>query len=343
MSSTGKNASSPLGFVEIAAMASGHAEARALQTALKLGLFEALENGDANADALARAIGCETRATGLLAHALAALGLLAKTAERFRLEAPARRYLLKSSPEYMGGMVLFDEALWDLWGRLDESIRSGRPARTPDMFQTRPEETLRFISAMDSLVRARGDARYLAENLDLSGVRRLVDVGGGPGTYAATMLRRWTAMRAAICDLPATLAVARQLLAEREAEVMDRIELVPVDYRRDELPGPCDAIFISNIIHSEPPETNALLMRKCFRALASHGRVIIKDHIMNADLTEPRAGAVFSLYLLLTTYGRDYSFDEIRRWLEDAGFASVNQLPMPGRPFSSSLVVAEKP
>lgn len=324
-------------------MASGHAEARAIQTALKLGLFEALAKGDADETALAQALGGEPRATALLANALVALGLLKKADGRFGLQGAARRYLVESSEEYLGGMILFDESLWDVWGRLDESIRSGNPARTPDMFQGTPEETYRFIKAMDSLVRARGDARYLAENLDLSGVDTILDVGGGPGTYVAAMLHRWPAMRAIICDLPATLAVARRILAEREPDVMDRIELVEADYSRDELPGPCDAIFMSNIIHSDPPETNALLMNKCFRALAPRSHVFIKDHIMNAELTEPRAGAVFALYLLLTTRGRDYSFDEVRGWLVKAGFSDVREQRLPAPQFSSSLVVAEKP
>lgn len=324
-------------------MASGHAEARAIQTALKLGLFEALAKSDAGEDALADALGSEPRATALLANALTALGLLHKTNGRFGLRNAARRYLVESSDQYMGGMILFDEALWDIWGRLEESVRTGQPARAPDMFQGTPEETFRFIRAMDSLVRARGDARYLAENLDLSGVGRILDVGGGPGTYMAAMVRRWPRMRAAICDLPATLAVARRILAEREPDLAERIDLVPFDYRRDDLPGPCDAIFMSNIIHSEPPETNALLMRKCFGALTTGGRVIIKDHIMNADLTGPRAGAVFSLYLLLATRGRDYSFDEVRRWLVDAGFSGVEERRLRDSPFTSSLVVAVKP
>ena len=93
-----------------------------------------------------------------------------------------------------------------------------------------------------------------------------------------------------------------------------------VDYLTGELPGPIDAIFMSNIIHSENEAVNAALIAKCFRALAPGGLIAIKDHIMNRDLTEPAAGAVFSLYLLLTTHGRDYSFDETAGWLGAAGF-----------------------
>lgn len=324
-------------------MASGHAEARAIQTALKLGMFEALGASELDEASLARAMGTEPRATGLLANALTALGLLAKDAGRFTLTDPARRYLLQSSEQYLGGMILFDEALWEVWGRLEDSIRSGQPARIPDMFQARPQDTSRFIRAMDSLVRARGDAAWVAANLDLSGVGIIADLGGGPGTYVAAMLKRWPAMRAAIWDLPATLEAARRILAEREAEVMGRIDLVSVDYLRDDLPGRCGALFMSNIIHSENEETNAALMKKCFAALNPGGMLVIKDHVMNRALTEPAAGALFALYLLLTTRGRDWSFEEISRWLCDAGFDEINEGRLPSPPFTSSLVIARKP
>lgn len=324
-------------------MAAGHADARAIQTALKLKIFDALAAGELDAKALAQKLGTEPRATGLLANALAALGLLEKTRGRFALGADARRYLLESSDDYLGGMILFDEALWNVWGQLDNSIRTGQPARTPDMFQSRPDETRRFIAAMDSLVRARGDAQWVADNLDLHGVRGIADLGGGPGTYLAAILRRWPSLRAAIWDLRATLEAAREILARREPDLLGRIDLVSVDYLAEDLPGPTDAIFMSNIIHSEDERTNAALMKKCFAALRPGGMLVIKDHVMNEDLTEPPAGAVFALYLLLTTRGRDYSFDEISHWLREAGFDEIIERRLPSPPFTSSLVIAHKP
>jgi 3-hydroxy-5-methyl-1-naphthoate 3-O-methyltransferase len=330
-------------FSGLAAMAGAHGEARAIQTAVKLGLFEALDAGSLDAAGLARALGCDPWATGTMAAALASMGLLEVGGGRYSLSAAARRYLLPSSDEYLGGMILFEEAIFPLWSHLEDAVRSGKPARAPDMFQSDPAETALFIRAMDSLTRARGDARWVAENLDLARTTTLADLGGGPGTYVAAMLRRNPALRGYIWDLPATLAVARTMLAEREAEVASRIELVTVDYLRGELPGPVDAIFLSNIIHSEDERTNAELMRKCGRALARGGIIAIKDHVMNSDFTEPRAGAIFSLYLLLTTRGRDYSLGEISGWLATAGFADVRMQRLPSPPFTSSLVTARKP
>ncbi|MGH7836952.1 MAG: methyltransferase, partial [Candidatus Binataceae bacterium] len=270
-------------FGRLAGLAGGHAEARAIQVALKLGLFEALTRDDHDAAALAAAIGGEPRATMILANALVALAVLSKSSGRFGLTETSRRYLVQASPEFFGGMILFDAELWDAWGRLEDSIRSGQPARAADMYQSRSDETARFIGAMDSLVRSRGDARWTAAHLDLSSARTIVDLGGGPGTYLVEFLRRWPNVRGAIYDLKATLAVARELLAAREPWVIPRLELRELDYRAGALPGPVDAIFMSNIIHSEDEATNAELAAKCFRALAHGGRVIIKDHIMDAE------------------------------------------------------------
>jgi SAM-dependent methyltransferase len=329
-------------FSTIAGLAGGHAEARAIHVALELGVIEALSHRALRAEELAREIGCETRATMLLGNALTAMGLLQKEDGRYKLTEGSRRYLLESSPEYLGGMISFDASLWEVWGRLADSIRSGEPARRPDMFQTTPVETTRFIRAMNSLVRARGDAVWTAEHLDFSGVRTLVDLGGGPGTYLIEFLKRAPDARGAIYDLHATLEVAKKMIAEHDARLLPRVDFRDIDYNARDLPGPVDLIFMSNIIHSEDEGRNAALVTKCFRALKAGGRLVIKDHIMDDELVEPAAGAIFALYLLLTTYGRDYSLKEVSNWMTAAGFQQIEFKPLPNPPFTSSLVIARR-
>ena len=324
-------------------MAGAHTEARAIQVALKLGIFELLALGSRNESEMAGTLGTDQRGTMLLANAMVALGLLEKHGRNYRLSGAVDRYLVKSSPEYLGGMILFDEAIFPYWVKLEDSIRSGSAARSPDMFQSAPEDTERFIRAMDSLTRARGDAAWVADHLDLAGVATIADLGGGPGTYLAAMLRQHVQIQGAVWDLPATLRVTRRILAEREPDLTARIELLEVDYLKAALPGPVDAVFMSNIVHSEQETDNNHLMAKCFDAIAPGGLIALKDHVMNRDLTDPRAGAVFSLYLLLMTRGRDYSFDEIAGWLSAAGFIETKIQMLPNPPFTSSLVTARRP
>ena len=219
-------------------------------------------------------------------------------------------------------MIRFEAATWDYWGKLADSVRTGQPARPPNMYQDDAQETATFIEAMDSLVNARGDAEVVAQALDWHRVESLLDIGSGPATYPIHLCRRHPQLRAAIFDLPATLKVTERFV--RAAGMSERIKLIAGDYRRDAIPGSYDLIFLSNIIHGENSEKNAALMAKLARHLNPGGRVVIKDHILDETRAQPPVGAIFSMLMLLTTDGgRCYSFAEIKAWLEQAGLQTI--------------------
>ncbi len=326
-------------FRELARLNGGYVESRILHAAVALGVFDALDAAGRTAADAAAALGTNARATELLLNALVAMRLVRKRGEHFLETDATRAFLSASSPTSYANMVRFEASLWPLWERLADVVRTGEPARPPDAFQRTAEETARFIDGMASLVQARGDARVLADTLDLTNVRRLLDVGSGPGTYPVEFCRRHPHLQVTIFDLPGTLDVTRRHLAETGLE--DRIRLVPGDYRRDALPGGFDVVFLSNIIHGEDEATNRELMRKVHGALEPGGRVFIKDHVTDDSGTSPAAAALFSIAMLLFTRGRDYAYGEIRSWLLDAGFAraSVDVLP-PG--LISTLVTGTK-
>jgi hypothetical protein len=327
-------------FSDLSRLASAHVEARIVQVAVSLGLFDCLEKESKNAGAIASSLQCNPRGTGLLLNGLVALALLQKSGADYSLTDVARDYLLRNSPRYFGGMILFDASLWDAWGKLEESVRSGKPARAPDMYQETPEETERFIGAMDSLVRARGDAEILWQKLDWTGVNDFLDVGSGPGTYPIYFCGNNPRLRATIFDLPGTLAITERYV--REAGLTGRIGLIPGDYRSDTLRGEHDLVLLSNIIHAEGDQENGRLMRTAYACLRKHGRIVVKDHHLDGSLAHPPVGAIFSLLMLLTTgRGRCYSFEEVRSWLQNAGFASIEQITLPP-PLTSSLIVGEK-
>jgi len=329
----------PMEFRELSRLNGGFAESRILHAAVTLGVFDALDAGGSTAPEIAGRLRTDARATELLLNALVALRLVRKNGDRFEETEVSRTYLASPSPTSYAAMVRFDALQWPSWERLAEVVRSGAPVRTPDMFQTRPEETAAFIEAMASLVQARGDARVLAETLDLAGVRRLLDVGSGPGTYPIELCRRHPGLTATVFDLPGTLEVTRRHVAASGME--ERIRLVAGDYRRDPLPGGHDVVFLSNIIHGEDEATNRALMRSVHAALAPGGRVLIKDHVTDESGTSPAPAAIFSITMLLFTRGRDYSFAEIRDWLMEAGFSRVEADVLPPG-LISSLVVAHK-
>ena len=326
-----------MNFSQLMGLASGHVEARIVQSAVQLKIFDTLEATALSAQAVATKLQLDAAASELVLNALAALELLHKNDKQYSLTEISRTHLLRSSPRYVGAMILFDAALWSCWEKLPDALHSGRPVRPANMYQEVRAETETFIDGMDSLVKARGDTGHLAGALDWNEVNTLLDVGSGPATYPIALCQRFTHLRATVFDLPATLEIAKRNV--QRAGMDERIELIAGDYRSDTIPGHYDVIFLSNIIHGENYQKNETLIAKLARALTPSGRIVIKDHILADSRAEPAAGAIFSVLMLLTTDGgRCYSFTEIATWMKNAGLSQVRQIDFPP-PLTSALVI----
>lgn len=316
-----------------------YAESRILHTAVELNIFDTINDQQISAKEISTILNTDERATTLLLNALSALNLLHKQDNLFSLTSLSKKYLLSGSGACYNSMIMFDASMWDVWGRLSQAVRTGKPVRTPDMYQTNKEDTERFIMAMHHLVSARGDAGLLAERLNLENVRSILDIGSGPGTYPIAICRKYTHISATIFDLPGSLEITKKVLKKEDLE--NRIKLIAGNYNVDPLPVGSDVVLLSNIIHGEDEETNRVLMKKIFSALNPGGYIIIKDHIMDESLTKPACGAIFSINMLLTTKGRDYGFHEVKRWLNDAGFTDISSEELP-HPMTSSIVKGKK-
>jgi predicted O-methyltransferase YrrM len=182
-----------------------------------------------------------------------------------------------------------------------------------------------FAQAMADV--GRQSAQTTAEALDLSGARRLLDLGGGPGIYALEFARRYPALQATVFDLEDTVRVARENI--RRAGLQDRVSVVAGDAFADDLGGPYDLIFVSNLVHIYSAQENLRLVGRCAAALAPGGRLCIKDFILDADGTSPPGGALFAVNMLVSTEGGDcYPLDQVKGWLEAAGlvFESITDL-----------------
>jgi SAM-dependent methyltransferase len=328
-------------YLRVSHVVHGFAAARVLHVAVELDVFTKLANEGKTAAQLSTLLHVHTGALERLLNALTSMGFLRKEAERFHDTPISHTYLSRTGPKYLGHLIQHHAQSWNEWGQLTEAVRTGRPVRKPDMYQESPNELDTFIRAMHELAIARGDARWLARAIPLRRCRKLLDVGGGPGTYAAMFCRANRNLRATVMDLPATLKVTRKIL--REFDRTGRVSTASGDYRSDKIKGaPYDVALLSNILHAEEEETNRKLLRNIHQALEPGGILIVKDHVMNWDHTEPESGALFAMQLLLETRGRTYSFPEISAWMEQAGFQDMVEVPMEP-PANVSLVLALRP
>jgi len=168
-------------------------------------------------------------------------------------------------------------------------------------------------------------APTLAKQIDLSSSRTLLDLGGGAGTHAMAFCQAYPKLAATVFDLPETLPTTERLI--KEAGLEGRIRLLAGDFNRDDLGGPYDAVLMSDILHYQGAEANAALVRKVHGALASGGRLVIKDRFLDESGTSPAWTAVFAVHILVNTEkGRCYTMAEAVQWLKDAGFASIDEL-----------------
>ncbi len=299
----------------------GFMKSRVILTAVELDLFTRLAEKPCDASELAKDKQLDVRATTRVLDCLVGFGLLKKTSAAYK---PTRRGSLYSAhhPETIRPMILHMNHLWNIWSELTDVVKNGGDSEAPGIHLD-TENWKSFIGAMH--VSGRNLAQKVARQYDLSRFKRLLDVGGASGTYTIAFLRRNPAMTAVLFDLENVIPMAREKLAEEKIE--DRVDLAAGDFYRDELPKGCDLALLSAIIHQNNPEKNLELYVKIYRALEPAGAVLIRDHIMHESRTQPVAGAVFAINMLVNRHGGDtYTFGEVKAGLEKAGFVDVKQL-----------------
>jgi predicted O-methyltransferase YrrM len=306
---------------KLLALSRGFMKARIVITAAELDLFTKLEQGLGTVQELCEAEGWNPRGLEILLNALTALGLLTKSHDgRYQLERSLTGLLSSENGESVLPMMLHNGRMWQTWSNLTEIVKTGKNPDKVDIRARSDEDMESFIGAMH--VVARSTAGKIADSIDLNGFTRLLDAGGGPGTYTMAFLKKAPHLRATLFDLPRVVEMARERLTKEG--LMDRVDLVAGDFRTDELPGGHDLVLLSAIIHMNSRAGNRALFEKARRSLDPGGVILIRDYILDETRTHPLAGAIFAVNMLTATEGgNSYTFAEVKEDLERAGFRDI--------------------
>ena len=298
-------------------------ETKILLTAVRLDVFSALGEREQTVPEIAQQVGADTRALELLLNALVAMKVLTKEGVRYANTGMARTHLVKTSPSYVGHLLLLHDAEWNNWGRLEEAIKTGRSPVSRHVFETNPELGANVLTVLDRIGQQSGPG--LAKRLGLEKAKTLLDLGGGAGTNAIAFCTVYPNLTATVFDLPQTLTVTERVV--KEAGLEGRISLKPGDFNADPLGGPYDAILMSDILHYQGPEANAAVVRKTFAHLSPGGTLIIKDRFLEESRTGPAWVTAFAVHILVNTeQGRCYTAAEAMDWMKAAGFTSIVEL-----------------
>jgi (2Fe-2S) ferredoxin/SAM-dependent methyltransferase len=313
----------------------GFQESRVMLTALELDLFTAVGDGG-TAETVAGKMGANPRATEMLLNALTAMGQLVKQDGVFRNTLLTGRFFRAESPDNARPGLMHTVNLWERWAHLTESVRTGTAVSQPEISGRTEKWIAAFIAAMDR--NAKLAAPAVVRAVSAAGARRMLDVGGGSGAYSIAFVKANPDLSADILDLAAVAPITQRHVDQ--AGVSGRVTLRPGDLRTDDLGRDYDLVFVSAICHMLNETENLALLRRCYAALASGGRIVIQDFILEPSKTAPKWGAIFALNMLVgTRAGSSYSELEYTAWLQNAGFADIHRVRLPG---PAGLMIASR-
>ena len=308
-----------------------------LHAGVKLDVFSSLAKGAKTAKDLAAALAVSPDGLERLLNALAAMGLVEKTGDAFANTLAARQYLVKDAPEYAGHMIVHHQNLVEGWSRLDEAVKTGGPVRPRSSHET-GAALESFLMGMfnTAMLLAPG----LARGVDLAGRKSLLDLGGGPGTYAIHFCLQNPELTARVFDLPPSERFFQKTAAR--FGVTDRVEFLAGDFLKDSLGGPYDVAWLSQILHGEARQDCALIVKKAVSALAPGGLVLIHEFLLDDTAASPIFATLFSLNMLQgTPGGRAYTRAELFSMLADAGAKNMRLLDFSGGPSESRIIAAD--
>ena len=312
-----------------------------LFAAVELGVFTAVADKPLDAADIARACRSDPERLHYLLEACVAEGLLSRDNDLYSNTPVTDAFLVKGRPAYSANGFKYAQDLYPAWNHLGDLMRTGRPPMPPEtILGDDKEKTRAFVYAMHE--RARGIGSVLPHLVDLTGRKKLLDVGGGPGTYSVALIQQTPGLTSTVLDVPGVLEVTRELIAA--SGFSDRVTLMPGDYLKSSFGKGYDVALLSGMMHRETPDTCRMLLRKAFDALEPGGLVIVSDVFFEDDAkTKPPFALYFALNMMLTSdEGSAHAVTEMARWETEAGFRDVTVRELP-KPNPHSLVIGTKP
>jgi len=297
-----------------------------LTAIVHLDLFSWLAENPSSRETICRAFGTADRPTDVMLTLFAAMGLVEARQQVFSVTALATEHLVKTSPWFLGP---YYESLKNRPVALDllKVLRTGKPANWSsqqdgqDWHQAMETEAFaaQFTAAMD----CRGVylAQAVAKSVDLSGRDRLLDIAGGSGIYACSLVTHYPRLSATVFEKPPVDGIARRAIGRRGCS--DRVDVAAGDMLADPLPRTADVHLYSNVLHDWDVPAVRRLLAASFAALPAGGLLLIHDAFLNAGKNGPLHVAEYSVLLMHSTEGRCYSTAEMEDYLTGAGFRGV--------------------
>lgn len=303
-------------------MARAYAESAVLYAALDLDLFTHVAAGADTETALAAALDVTPLNAERLVAACTALGLLERGDDGRLANAPdVERFAVRGAEGYAGPWLNFTRPTVPDWFRLSEHLRSKAP---PDLLGKYGDLTVEQARAYHEATYSigMGAGRRFARLVDLSGRKRLLDLGGGSGAYSIQATQAYPGLTAVVFDLPPVVAVAREFIAANDAS--ERVEAVAGDFTRDPFPAGCDVVVMASNLPLYDEDVIARVVRKAYEALEPGGEMHLVGEMLDDDRRGPLDPALWGLAEAISgSGGKAHTIAQCRAYFVDAGFFDI--------------------
>lgn len=314
----------------------GFTRTQILKTGVELDIFTQIDKGYTNSKALAQAIGASERGVRILLNALVGLKVLEKTEEQYQLTEGARIFLSRSSPAYMGEWLLHVNQLMPAWAHLTEIVRSGNPQQQVEGDGDRGEFFSKLVAGLFTMNAPGAQAAAKTMVGQRSGLR-ILDIGAGSGVWGIAFAERDPLARVTLVDYPKVLAIATQFVTQHG--FAGRFQYLAGNFREVDFGQvQYDVAILGHICHSEGARNTKTLFQRIRRGLKPGGQLLIAEFLVDEDRKVETFPLLFAVNMLVNTEeGDTFTLSELRAWLEEAGFKSVETLEAPA---PSPLIVA---
>ena len=313
-----------------------------ISAAVNNSVFDTLQSGPKTVEQVKKETGASQRGLRAIMDALVGLELLKKDRQsRYSLTPESEAFLITEKPGTLAGFFgAILPVMTSRWLRLSDIVRDGRPAIAVNQ---ETEGTEFFSQLVETIIpMSYGGAQKLADHLKVAtakGETRVIDLAAGSGIWGIALAQKAPRLRVTAVDWAGMIPTTKRIT--EKFGVRDRFVFIEGDLLEATFGSGYDVATLGHILHSEGEQRSRQLLKKTFHALRSGGTIAIAEWLVNDDRTKPVPSLMFSVQMLVNTEkGDTFSFNEIKSWLEDAGFKKLRKLEAPG---PSPLILATKP
>jgi SAM-dependent methyltransferase len=319
----------------------GYGPSFCLEAAIQNRVFDVLDERAKTIEEVSQETGASIRGLRAIMNLLVGLEFLAKDSEgRYSLTPESATFLVSTKPAFHGGVFRHNTShMIPQWLELNEVVRTGRPAKAVNREAEGAEFFQQFVEDLFPLSYAA--AQRLAEVLQVSEVKeevRVLDLAAGSGVWGLALAESSPKLRVTVVDWSKVVPVTKRMVKRFGLE--DRYEFIEGDLLKTDFGSSYDIATLGHLLHCIGEERSRALLKKTFDALAPGGTIAIQEFLVNDSRTTLNMGLVFAVNMLVNTdQGDTFSFEEIKGWLQEAGFKQARMVESPG---PSPLILATK-